>query len=65
MRFMTRAGIDIFACTHTCLPLFRLIGSGVVVNNGAAASYRRRIVEGPDYELQQATLPAQPTESPV
>jgi predicted phosphodiesterase len=121
------ADIDIFACTHTCLPLLRRIGTGVVVNNGAAgmpnfsaarygvitriasspsacatplygvelegvsvealavaydhdrfladfdaqwpagspaaASYRRRIIDGPDYELQQATLPAVPMKS--
>jgi predicted phosphodiesterase len=126
-RWFDEADIDIFACTHTCLPLLRCIGTGVVVNNGAAgmpnfsasrygvitrvatspsasanplygveiegvmvealavaydhdrfladfdaqwpagspaaASYRRRITDGPVYELRQATLPAVPIES--
>jgi len=123
VRWFEEADVDIFACTHTCLPLLRRVGAGIVVNNGAAgmpnfsasrygiitriaispsacatplygvesagvnvdalavaydhdrfladfdaqwpagspaaASYRRRIVDGPDYELQQATLPAE------
>jgi len=126
-RWFDEADIDIFACTHTCLPLLRRIGTGVVVNNGAAGmpnfsaarygiitriaispsacatalygveidgvnvealavaydhdrfladfdaqwpagspaavSYRRRIADGPDYELRQATLPAVLVES--
>ena len=126
-RWFDEADVDIFACTHTCLPLLRCIGTGVVVNNGAAgmpnfsasrygvitrvatspsasanplygveiagvmvealavaydhdrfladfdaqwpagspaaASYRRRITDGPLYELRQATLPAVPIES--
>ena len=129
-RWFDEADIDIFACTHTCLPLLRRIGTGVVVNNGAAgmpnfsaarygiitriaispsacatplygveiegvivealavdydhdrfladfdaqwpagspaaASYRRRITDGPDYELRQAALPIVPhTASPL
>jgi predicted phosphodiesterase len=127
-RWFDEADVDIFACTHTCLPLLRCIGTGVVVNNGAAgmpnftaarygvitriaiapspcatplydvaidgvsvealavaydhdrfvadfdaqwpagspaaASYRRRIVDGPDYELRQAALPAEPLLNP-
>jgi predicted phosphodiesterase len=35
-RWFDAANVDIFACTHTCLPLLRRIGTGVVVNNGAA-----------------------------
>ncbi|HEV8551824.1 MAG TPA: metallophosphoesterase family protein [Casimicrobiaceae bacterium] len=129
-RWFDEADTDIFACTHTCLPLLRRIGTGVVVNNGAAGmpnfsaarygiitriainpspcatpsygveiegvmvealavaydhdrfladfdaqwppgsaaavSYRRRIVDGPNYESQQATLPTMPhTASPL
>ncbi len=30
------AQVDIFASTHTCLPVFQRIGAGLVLNNGAA-----------------------------
>jgi len=31
-----RAEVDIFACSHTCLPALRRFAPGLVVNNGAA-----------------------------
>ncbi|WP_269496382.1 hypothetical protein [Castellaniella sp. S9] len=31
-----RAGVDVFASTHTCLPALHRFGSGLVANNGAA-----------------------------
>ena len=30
------AQVDIFASSHTCLPVFQRVGSGLVLNNGAA-----------------------------
>ena len=40
-RWLDRAGVDAFACTHTCLPVFQALpvprgGSRWVLNNGAA-----------------------------
>ena len=39
-RWFERAGVDAFACSHTCLPVFQRIGGGTrprwVLNNGAA-----------------------------
>ncbi len=32
----TDARVDVFASSHTCLPACRTLGSGVVINNGAA-----------------------------
>ncbi len=38
--WLERAGVDAFACTHTCLPVFQRLataaGEGWVLNNGAA-----------------------------
>jgi hypothetical protein len=38
--WFARAGVDAFACTHTCLPVFQRLatarGDGWVLNNGAA-----------------------------
>ena len=31
-----RADVDIFACTHTCLPALRRLPPGLIANNGAA-----------------------------
>jgi len=40
MRLFEQAAVDVFACTHTCLPALRCLdgaaGERVVVNNGAA-----------------------------
>jgi hypothetical protein len=35
-RAFDEAGVDVFASTHTCLPVLQDLGNGVVVNNGAA-----------------------------
>jgi hypothetical protein len=38
--WLERAGVDAFACSHTCLPVFQRLatagGEGWVLNNGAA-----------------------------
>jgi hypothetical protein len=40
--WLSRAGVDAFACTHTCLPVFQRLptpggaGSGWILNNGAS-----------------------------
>lgn len=38
--YFVRAGVRVFACTHTCLPFAQIIkwprGQGLVINNGAA-----------------------------
>jgi predicted phosphodiesterase len=41
---MARAGLDVFASSHTCLPLLRELRSGVLINNGAAGmpNFRQR-----------------------
>jgi hypothetical protein len=41
------AGVDMFACTHTCLPVLQAFGGGrLIVNNGAAgmANFRGRLL---------------------
>jgi hypothetical protein len=35
-RLLERAQVDIFASSHTCLPVLRPLSSGVIINNGAA-----------------------------
>jgi hypothetical protein len=35
-RSLERARVDIFASSHTCLPVLRTLPSGMVINNGAA-----------------------------
>ncbi len=35
-RWMERAGVDAFACSHTCLPVFQALRQRWVLNNGAA-----------------------------
>ncbi len=35
-RALAQAGADIFASSHTCLPVLRSFDNGIVVNNGAA-----------------------------
>ncbi len=35
-RSFPRAGVGVFASSHTCLPVLQALGGGIVVNNGAA-----------------------------
>ena len=35
-RWFTQARVDVFASSHTCLPVFQALGGGLLLNNGAA-----------------------------